>query len=161
MTPGSGLTALHICLAAAHRLVELRLGEVECGFQSCLIFRCACQQGWCGAGQLALENHQALTGFVAGHAQQIRLARVEILCIARIPNPDRLAFAQHPGEPIHFAQQIFQSLGIGGLGKEKPLLPAAVIARGYGDGLAVARFDEFQLAVISAKVSVTEAASLA
>ena len=56
-----------------------------------------------GRGKLAVEHHQSLAGLVAGHAQQIRFGRVQVLRVARVGDPDRLALAQHAGEPVDLA----------------------------------------------------------
>ncbi len=77
------------------RLVELRLGEVEGGFERGLVVGGAGHERGSGRGKFAVELHQALAGFIAGHAQQISFSRVQVLRVARIGDPHRLARAQH------------------------------------------------------------------
>ena len=98
------------------------------------------------AANSPVEHHQSFAGFVAGHAQQVGLGGVQILRVARVGDPDRLAFAEHSGEPIDLAQQVAQALVVVGLSKDELLLPAAVVARGDGNGLAVAGLHKLELA---------------
>ena len=57
-----------------------------------------------------------------------------------------LGIAENSGEPVDLAQQVAQALLVVGLGEDELLLPAAVVARGDGHGLAVAGLHELQLA---------------
>ena len=73
---------------------------------------------------------------------------VQVLGVARIGDPHRLAVAQNAGEPVDLAEQIAEAFRVVGLGEEELLLPAAVEARGDGYGLAIAGLEEFELAEV-------------
>ena len=102
-------------MAGAHGLVELGLGEVEGGFEHGLVIGGAGHERGRGRGKFAVEGHEPLARFVAGHAQQVGLGGVEVLRVARIGDPNRLACSQHTRQPVDLAQQVLQALGIVGL----------------------------------------------
>ncbi len=130
-----------------------RIDSLNCGLVK---FSAASSAAWYSAARaissgVAAANSPSSTSnpspaSSAGHAQQICLGRVQILRVARVGDPHRLALAQHAGEPVDLAQQVVKPLRVVGLGKQKLLLPAAVVARGHRNRLAVARLQKLKLA---------------
>ena len=97
------MQSLHIRVPGAHRLVELRLGEVQRGFRAAWYSAARAISCGRGRGKLAVQHHQPLARLIPRHAQQVGLGRVQILRVARVGNPHRLALAQHAGEPVDLA----------------------------------------------------------
>ena len=58
-------SALHICVAGAHGLIELRLGEVERGFKGGLIFGGTRNKRRRGRSVFPVQSQQAFACFVA------------------------------------------------------------------------------------------------
>ena len=146
---GRTLQAAHCTsyiFACPERIDSLNCGLVKFNAASSarLVIRRTLHQLRCGRGKLAVQHHQPFAGLIPGHAQQIGLSGIQILRVPRVGDPHRLALAQHAREPVDLAQQILQPLRVVGLGKQKLLLPAAVVARGHRHRLAVARLEELQ-----------------
>jgi len=80
--------------------------------------------------------------------QQIGLRCIQILRVARVSDPNSPTVAEHSGEPVDLAEKKSQAFIVVSLGENELLLPAAVITRGDGHGLAVAGFQKFELAKI-------------
>ena len=74
--------------------------------------------------------------------------RVEVLGVLGSADPHGLAVAQNAGEPVDLAEQIAEAFLVICFSEEKLLLPAAVEAGGDGNGLAIARLEEFELAEV-------------
>ena len=90
-----GVPDLHIGVAGAHRFVELRLGEIQSRVPGTFVLCRARHQRRRRGGILTIQRHQPLAGFVPGHPEQVCFRGVEVLRIAWVADPHRLARAEH------------------------------------------------------------------
>src|SRR3984957_7575039 len=145
-----GYKNLHIGVAVAHILVEGWLGQRESLLQAGAELSLACQQRRCRGRKVFFlaQNHQPIRGQSRRGAHELLLGRVQVLRVSRVSDPYRPRVAQHTREPEDLAQQKLFPAFLIGIGEEELLLPAAVIARGYRNRLAIAALEQLQLTLV-------------
>jgi len=149
--PHSKFTSeLHVGVAAAHIFVEGGLGEGQ-GFGELFFIREAqAHERLSRDGELGvlLQMDEAVLGDGIHVVLQLFHRGVEILRIAGIEQPYGTSAAQNAGEPEDLGGEVVLPLIVCGVVEDELALLAGVVARGDGDGLAVAALDEFDLSLV-------------
>ena len=106
-----------------------------------------------GEGGVGGEGDEAVltgTGLGQGFDGELELGDggVEVLGVAGVEQPDRGAVAEDAGEPEGFGGEEAAALRLLGVVEDELLLARGEVAGGDGDGLAIAGFDEFELALV-------------